>query len=67
MPEGTSLEATGRVLEQAATVTRRLPEVTAMEAYAGTSAPFNFNGLVRHYFLRSARDGRSDGHAAAQG
>jgi multidrug efflux pump subunit AcrB len=30
-----------------------MPEVTAMEAYAGTAAPFNFNGLVRHYFLRS--------------
>ncbi len=53
MPEGTSLEMTGRVLEQAAAVTRQLPEVTAMEAYAGTSAPFNFNGLVRHYFLRA--------------
>lgn len=52
MPEGTSLEATSRVLEQAAAVTRQVPEVEAMEAYAGTSAPFNFNGLVRHYFLR---------------
>jgi hypothetical protein len=39
-----------------------------MEAYAGTSAPFNFNGLVRHYFLRNqARNGRCDDHAAAQG
>lgn len=53
MPEGTSLEGTGRVLEQVATLVRGLPEATAMEAYAGTSAPFNFNGLVRHYFLRS--------------
>ncbi len=53
MPEGTSLEMTGRVLEQAAAVVRRVPEVVAMEAYAGTSAPFNFNGLVRHYFLRA--------------
>ena len=53
MPEGTSLEMTGRVLEQTAAVTRQLPEVTAMEAYVGTSAPFNFNGLVRHYFLRA--------------
>ncbi|MXP29123.1 AcrB/AcrD/AcrF family protein [Porphyrobacter algicida] len=52
MPEGTSLEATSRVLEQAAAVARQVPEVEAMEAYAGTSAPFNFNGLVRHYFLR---------------
>ncbi|OYW34366.1 MAG: multidrug transporter AcrB, partial [Brevundimonas sp. 12-68-7] len=52
LPEGTSLEATSRLLEQAAAVARSVPEVTAMEAYAGTSAPFNFNGLVRHYFLR---------------
>lgn len=52
LPEGTSLEATSRLLEQAAAVARTVPEVTAMEAYAGTSPPFNFNGLVRHYFLR---------------
>ncbi len=53
LPEGTSLEMTGRVLEQAAAVARSVPEVVSMEAYAGTSAPFNFNGLVRHYFLRN--------------
>ncbi|HET9398577.1 MAG TPA: efflux RND transporter permease subunit [Sphingomicrobium sp.] len=53
LPEGTSLEATGRTLEDVATIARGLPEATAMEAYAGTSAPFNFNGLVRHYFLRN--------------
>lgn len=53
LPEGTSLEATARVLEQAAAVARGVPEVVSMEAYAGTSAPFNFNGLVRHYFLRN--------------
>jgi multidrug efflux pump subunit AcrB len=54
MPEGTALETTGRVLEDAAAVARGLPEASAMEVYAGTSAPFNFNGLVRHYFLRAA-------------
>ncbi|PKP97316.1 MAG: multidrug transporter AcrB, partial [Alphaproteobacteria bacterium HGW-Alphaproteobacteria-13] len=53
MPEGTALETTGRVLEDAAAVARALPEARAMEVYAGTSAPFNFNGLVRHYFLRA--------------
>jgi len=53
LPEGTSLETTARVLEQASAVARTLPEVVSMEAYAGASAPFNFNGLVRHYFLRS--------------
>jgi len=53
MPEGTALENTGRVLEDVAGIVRGLPEATSMEAYVGTSAPFNFNGLVRHYFLRS--------------
>ena len=32
---------------------RRVPEVKSTEVYAGTAAPFNFNGLVRHYFMRS--------------
>lgn len=52
MPEGTSLEATQRVLLDAAQIMGTLPEVESMEAYAGTSAPFNFNGLVRHYYMR---------------
>ena len=52
MPEGTSLEATQRALTDAALVTRTLSEVTAVDAYAGTASPFNFNGLVRHYYLR---------------
>ncbi len=53
MPEGSSLEDTARVTEFAASVARGLPETVSMEAYVGTSAPFNFNGLVRHYFLRN--------------
>jgi multidrug efflux pump subunit AcrB len=53
LPEGTSLENTARIIDQAAAIARGVPEVTSMEAYAGTSAPFNFNGLVRHYFLRT--------------
>ncbi|MDT9599011.1 efflux RND transporter permease subunit [Sphingosinicella rhizophila] len=52
MPEGTSLEGTGRVAEHVAAAARDLPEALAMELYVGTAAPFNFNGLVRHYFLR---------------
>ncbi|HJV43694.1 efflux RND transporter permease subunit [Caulobacter sp.] len=56
MPEGTSLEATGRTLSDAAAITRTLPEVTAIDAYAGTASPFNFNGLVRHYYLRNRPD-----------
>jgi len=53
MPEGTALETTANVARELASVVRMLPEVTDVEVYAGTSAPFNFNGLVRHYFLRS--------------
>ncbi|HMB54820.1 MAG TPA: efflux RND transporter permease subunit, partial [Thermoanaerobaculia bacterium] len=52
MPEGTSLERTAGVARDLAEAARRLPEVTDVEIYAGTSGPFNFNGLVRHYFLR---------------
>ncbi|UZK70584.1 efflux RND transporter permease subunit [Sphingomonas sp. S1-29] len=52
LPEGSALEDTARAAEQVASIARTLPEVTAMELYSGTSAPFNFNGLVRHYFLR---------------
>ena len=53
MPEGTSLEVTQRTLADAAIITRGLPEVVAIDAYAGTASPFNFNGLVRHYYLRN--------------
>jgi multidrug efflux pump subunit AcrB len=53
MPEGTALEETGRVLDGLAAEIARLPEVTDYQLYAGTSAPINFNGLVRQYYLRS--------------
>ena len=53
MPEGTTLEATAAAARELAVLVRSRPEVTDVEIYAGTSAPFNFNGLVRHYFLRS--------------
>ncbi|HET9160449.1 MAG TPA: efflux RND transporter permease subunit, partial [Caulobacteraceae bacterium] len=53
LPEGTSLEATERTLAAAAQVAEGLPEVVSLEAYSGSASPFNFNGLVRHYFLRN--------------
>ena len=52
LPEGTSLEATERVLIEAAGISEAVPEVVSVDAYAGTAAPFNFNGLVRHYYMR---------------
>uniref|UniRef100_UPI002FE336B7 efflux RND transporter permease subunit n=1 Tax=Pseudoxanthobacter sp. TaxID=1925742 RepID=UPI002FE336B7 len=54
LPEGASLEDTARVLTQAADVARDLPEVRAIDLYAGTPAPFNFNGLVRHFYFRQS-------------
>ena len=53
LPRGSSLEATERVLKAAADRLAGLPELTSIQAYAGTSSPFNFNGLVRHSYLRS--------------
>jgi len=52
MPEGTSLERTGEVAQALALAVARDPAVHDVETYAGVGAPFNFNGLVRHYFLR---------------
>jgi multidrug efflux pump subunit AcrB len=52
LPEGATLEDTERVLLAAAGVTHQLREVRSIQAYAGTPAPFNFNGLVRHYYAR---------------
>ena len=52
MPEGSALENTAQVAREMAAVIRREPEVTDYQIYAGTAAPFNFNGLVRHYFMR---------------
>jgi multidrug efflux pump subunit AcrB len=54
LPEGAAVEDTAQALFRAAAVTQSLPEVKSIQAYAGTSAPFNFNGLVRHYYMRSA-------------
>ncbi|MGC4068842.1 MAG: efflux RND transporter permease subunit [Polyangiaceae bacterium] len=52
LPEGTPLEQTDRVTAALADVIRKQPEVVDYQSYVGTSGPYNFNGLVRHYFLR---------------
>ncbi|MBS1118473.1 MAG: acriflavin resistance protein, partial [Deltaproteobacteria bacterium] len=54
MPEGTTLEQTDRVTQALADAIRSEPEVQSFETYVGTTGPYNFNGLVRHYFLRAA-------------
>jgi multidrug efflux pump subunit AcrB len=53
LPEGTTLETSNTLGQEIASYLRSVPEVKSTEVYAGTAAPFNFNGLVRHYFARS--------------
>ena len=53
LPEGTTLETTNALGQEIARYLRSVPEVKSTEVYAGSAAPFNFNGLVRHYFMRS--------------
>jgi len=52
MPEGASLEHTAALAREMGEYLKSVPEVKDYQAYAGTSSPYNFNGLVRHYFLR---------------
>jgi multidrug efflux pump subunit AcrB len=52
MPDGTPLEQTARVAQALGEELARQPDVLNYQTYAGTSGPYNFNGLVRHYFLR---------------
>ncbi len=52
MPEGTTLERTAAVTREIGDYLRTVPEVANIETYTGASSPYNFNGLVRHYFLR---------------
>jgi Cation/multidrug efflux pump len=53
MPEGSTLETTNALGREVADYLASVPEVSNTQVYAGTAAPFNFNGLVRHYFMRS--------------
>lgn len=53
LPEGSSVEATDAAAQLVARTVLALPEVTSTQTHAGTAAPFNFNGLVRHYYLRN--------------
>ncbi|MEK7990430.1 MAG: efflux RND transporter permease subunit, partial [Thiotrichaceae bacterium] len=53
MPEGTALPVTANLVYQMAEKLRTVPEVTAVQTYVGTSQPYDFNGMVRHYYLRS--------------
>ena len=53
MPNGTTLEQTTRVAQELAREAAKDPDVLNYQIYSGTAGPHNFNGLVRHYFLRA--------------
>ena len=53
LPEGASVEDTDAVAQMVAAAVTELPEVVSVQTHAGAAAPFNFNGLVRHYYLRA--------------
>jgi multidrug efflux pump subunit AcrB len=52
MPEGSTLDETAAVSREIGDYIRTVPEVKNYQLYVGTASPYNFNGLVRHYFLR---------------
>jgi multidrug efflux pump subunit AcrB len=54
MATGTTLEETAAATRALADYAAKIPEVANYQMYVGTSSPYNFNGLVRHYFTRSA-------------
>ncbi len=52
LPEGSSLQKTGQAAGEIAAVLKNVPDVLHVTSYVGAAAPYNFNGLVRHYYLR---------------
>ncbi|WP_020558947.1 efflux RND transporter permease subunit [Thiofilum flexile] len=52
LPEGTALPVTANLVHELAVKIQPIAEITALQSYIGTASPFNFNGLVRHYYLR---------------
>ncbi len=54
LPEGTPLQQTARVGTEIGRYLGTVPEVANWQLYVGAASPYNFNGLVRHYFLRAA-------------
>ena len=52
MPEGTTIETTNNVIQSFEDYLRKIPEITSFVSYVGNSSPMDFNGLVRHYYLR---------------
>ena len=52
MPESATIETTTAAAQDMGDYLATVNEVIDYQIHAGTSGPFNFNGLVRHYYLR---------------
>jgi multidrug efflux pump subunit AcrB len=53
LPEGSAIETTDALAQAVARIVLDMPEVVSVQTHAGTASPFNFNGLVRHSYMRS--------------
>ncbi|MCO5066389.1 MAG: efflux RND transporter permease subunit [Rhizobiaceae bacterium] len=53
LPKGSSVEDTDHALQQMVDRLAAVPEIISFQTYAGTGSPFDFNGLVRHQYMRS--------------
>ena len=53
MPEDSTLEQTSALTKEIGNYLKQVPEIMNFQTYVGTSSPYNFNGLVRHYFQRT--------------
>ncbi len=53
LPEGSALVETASLTERLAEEIKAVPEVVSLQTYVGTARPFDFNGMVRHYYLRN--------------
>ena len=54
LPEGSSLERTDSVTRLFEDYLAQVPEVKDLESFVGTSSPMDFNGMVRHTYLRQS-------------
>ena len=53
LPESATLEHTDGVVREVEGFLAGVPEVTDYTSTVGASSPMDFNGMVRHYYLRS--------------
>ena len=56
MPKGTTLERTDEVAGALGRYLATVNEVTDYQTYVGLASPMDFNGMVRHYYLRQGSE-----------